>query len=246
MTQPWDVWVIVPARNEAQRVTATLTSIAAAARRARSERARTRVRCVVALDRCDDDTSGVIDAFVRVEPDLAVLTRVVRHGCVGASRAEGTRLALSVTDRRWNAVWLANTDADTVVPERWLVAQLDLADRGVVGVAGTVGLGDDAALSLRRRFSETYRIGFESDTRTGAHRHVHGANLAFRADAYSAAGGWAPMTTGEDHHLWRRVRAIGPCVSTTALAVTTSARTIARTPAGFASDVCALIDGIVA
>ena len=60
-------------------------------------------------------------------------------------------------------------------------------------------------------------------------------------DVYVAAGGFRPVTTGEEHELWTRLRARGDAtVSSTAAPVLTSGRRIGRAPAGFAGYLNAL------
>jgi hypothetical protein len=133
-------------------------------------------------------------------------------------------------------IWLANTDADTVVPADWLNVQLDLADHGADAVAGIVELDVDADDRLRQAFGASYRLG-----RDGTHRHVHGANLGVRADVYRAVGGWRHLRTGEDHDLWKRLLAAGTCVSATASVVRTSGRLAGRAPHGFAADLATIV-----
>ena len=135
---------------------------------------------------------------------------------------------------RPSEVWLANTDADSVVPAFWLFAQLDLAARCVTAVAGTVDLDADEA--LRERFATHYDVSPD-----GTHRHVHGANMGVRGDVYLRAGGWRPMHSGEDHDLWARLGPVATRVSSTTITVRTSARLIGRAPGGFARDIARLV-----
>ena len=75
---------------------------------------------------------------------------------------------------------MANTDADCVVPEGWLLDQLALTKAGIEAVTGIIDVdhfGDHDA-GVERRFRDTYIIHDD-----GTHTHVHGANLGVRADA---------------------------------------------------------------
>ena len=70
--------------------------------------------------------------------------------CVAVVRDHGVRAALSLlggTVAGGDRVWLANTDADTVVPLHWLRGHLDHAAAGADVVAGFTRLDDNAALS---------------------------------------------------------------------------------------------------
>lgn len=227
------VTVVIPARDEAITLPRTLHSIDDAL----SELPRgVTGECIVVLDSCRDDSARVTaEALARsrwasrvVETDVA---------CAGAARALGTRAVFDRLVHEPRHVWLANTDADTVVPADWLRVQLDLANQGADAVAGIVELDIDADERLRRAFGAAYTLG-----RDGTHRHVHGANLGVRANVYGAAGGWHHLHSGEDHDLWKRVQVAGTCVSTTASVVRTSGRLAGRAPCGFADDLTALVE----
>ena len=75
------------------------------------------------------------------------------------------------------AVWLATTDADTVVPASWLSQHVRYADSGWDAVVGTVTVTDWAQHppEVPPLFRKHYGDG------QGTHRHVHGANLGFHA-----------------------------------------------------------------
>jgi LmbE family N-acetylglucosaminyl deacetylase len=76
------------------------------------------------------------------------------------------------------------------------------------------------------------------------HRHVYGANLGVRADAYLAVGGFPADGAGEDHGLWERLRAAGyPLVSPASPRVTTSARLHGRAEGGLADLLLSLQTG---
>jgi glycosyltransferase involved in cell wall biosynthesis len=226
------VAVVVPARDEADTIEATIDSIDRARRRLPGGVSST---CVVVVDASSDATGAIIERRTRArDSDQSTSAIVVKtaHGCVGAARSVGCRVALAGSLHRPRHVWLAHTDADTLVPWHWLAAQLELADRRVGAVAGTVELGTDADDTLRARFEAAYETSPD-----GTHRHVHGANMGTRGDAYLRAGGWRRLHTGEDHDLWSRLGEVTTCVSSTAITVRTSARLSGRAPAGFARDI---------
>ena len=241
MTTIRHVAVVVPARDEAGTIEAAIDAV---------DHARSRLpagvssSCVVVVDSSVDDTRTVIERRPprrehTLRPLSAPLIVHTAHGCAGAARSIGCRLALAGSLHRASRVWLANTDADSIVPGHWLAAQLELAERGVGAIAGTVDLGTDADDVLRSRFADSYELSPD-----GTHRHVHGANLGVRGDAYLAAGGWRRLHTGEDHDLWGRLGRMTTCVSSTAITVRTSARTSGRASEGFARDMARLVDAI--
>ena len=228
------VAVVVPARDEAERIARTIASV----QRARASLpSRVRSSLVVVVDASSDATADIANEVAGPCDDVVVLVDPPAIGCVGSARAHGARIAIDGHDDELSQLWIASTDADTVVPTDWLVQHLQHADRGHVGVAGVVDLLDDAGdgVGFRRRFASVY-----DRTVGGSHPHVHGANLGFRADTYVAVGGWSALATGEDHDLWRRLRHHGPVLSTAASVVRTSSRRVGRAPDGFAADLVAL------
>lgn len=230
------VAVVIPARDEAIILPRTLHSIDAALSELPSG---VTGECIVVLDSCRDGSARVAaEALARSRwPSLVVEADVA---CAGAARELGARAVFERLVDAPRHVWLANTDADTVVPAEWLRVQLDLANQGADAVAGIVELDVDADERLRRSFGASYPVG-----RDGTHRHVHGANLGVRASVYGAVGGWQHLRTGEDHELWKRLQTAGSCVSTTASVVRTSGRLVGRAPCGFADDLTALVaDGL--
>jgi hypothetical protein len=141
-----------------------------------------------------------------------------------------------------DGVWLAVTDADSVVPIDWLSAQLGWADRGLDGVAGLVVIDacQGASSLAAARFAD-----WTSARGNGiGHRQVYAANLGMRASYWKAVGGFAPLGLGEDEDLWDRLRAAGAALlGVNAPVVATSGRTIGRTPGGFAGLMTELTQG---
>lgn len=220
--------VVVPVHDEEEHLEGSLRSVLAACRASGLAPGCTRV--VAVLDRCTDGSA-------------AIAARVLSHGrgevavvsvrSAGAARAAGVRAVLRHFAGAAPAeVWLATTDADTVVPARWLSAQRRLADGGADGVAGTVEVVDwqEHPPEVPARFSAHY----DGTPGVDDHDHVHGANLGVRASAYLAVGGFPPLSLAEDHALWSALVADGrPVVRTRRLAVVTSARLDPRARGGF-------------
>ena len=157
----------------------------------------------------------------------------IRARRVGAARAAGmTELLRLTSGSDPSAVWLATTDADTVVPPGWLRRQLDYAGAGWDVILGTVTVTDwdGHPPHVPIAFAERYASGARS------HPHVHGANLGIRASAYLAAGGFRPLRTAEDHALLAAATRAGcPVVQASDIAVQTSGRRLARAPHGFST-----------
>ena len=153
-------------------------------------------------------------------------------GRAGAARAVAVQYGLDVVPADHRKVWIANTDADCLVPPLWLRVQLEFAlDTDVV--AGIVDLDPlSTEPALMTAFIETYILDGEH------HGHVHAANIGMCGGAYRAVGGWCLQTVvGEDHVIWGAFRDDGRRMrQTTRLRVITSARTRSRVLGGFATD----------
>ncbi|MEU2952390.1 glycosyltransferase [Streptomyces xanthochromogenes] len=223
--RPTSVAVIIPAHNEERLLPACLAAIRAAAEHPGV--AGTRVVVVVAADSCGDATSDVARR-------AGALTVGLDARNAGAARAAAARRALDVLGD--DDVWIASTDADSVVPEHWLDFQLSRAAQGWEAVVGTVAL-DHLALESRRLavlHQHLYEASRPPGGLTWHHPHVHGANLGLTAGSYTAAGGFPPVRVGEDHALVRSLQRAGRRILRTPdCAVTTSGRLRPRARDGF-------------
>ena len=214
------VGVVVPAHDEEELLPACLAALQRAARRIGP----VPVHLLVVADACGDTTAGLARAA-----GADVIEIQARR--VGAARAAGFAAVLRRTsDTDPAAVWLATTDADTVVPPSWLAQQMTYADQGWDAVVGMVTVTDWSGhpAHVAEMFAARYDRG------EGSHPHVHGANLGISAAAYLAAGGFKGLRTAEDHALVHALGAAGrKILRTTELTVVTSARRHARAPRGF-------------
>jgi cellulose synthase/poly-beta-1,6-N-acetylglucosamine synthase-like glycosyltransferase len=228
------VIVVVPAHDEADTIAACLHSVHEACRRLPHG---VTTAIVMVADACADRSAAIARSLARSSDDVVI---EASHRCAGSARRVGVSAALIRASVAPVDVWIASTDADTVVPVGWLTTQLSLADAGIVGVAGTVRIDTArAGDELSARFARSYPIAVD-----GTHQHVHGANLGFRGDVYLASGGWSALTTAEDHDLWDRVRRRGRTVTTSSTCVTTSHRTVGRAPLGFAGNMGRLMESV--
>jgi cellulose synthase/poly-beta-1,6-N-acetylglucosamine synthase-like glycosyltransferase len=229
----WAVGVVVPACDEETSIERCIESVLIAMGHCEARNQ----WLVVVADRCRDRTVAL------ARRRLKGLGEVIEcdAGEVGTARHIGTcRVLETFAGVPTSQLWLANTDADTHVPPDWLSRHLRLAATGITAVAGVVSVDDFNGHGPRGAavFSANYPL-----ERDGSHRHIHGANLGFRADSYLDCGGWQSQLVGEDHCLWARIKARGwPTLATVSSQVTTSGRLSSRVHGGFADTLRANLD----
>lgn len=204
--------VVVPAADEQDLLGAAIEGVWEAAAHVDGA-----VELVVVANGCRDRTAEIAadhGAHVIIESDPNV----------GAARAIGAAWALrSGAD----GLWLACTDADSLVPHDWLACQARYANLGFDLFLGTVRLPREDQ-DRHRRWVDRYLAG-----RT----HVHGANMGVRAAMYHDVGGFRPLVAHEDADLVDRLRLAGALTAWVAdVPVTTSARTDHRAPEGVGAD----------
>lgn len=208
--------VLIPARDEEDRIERCLESVVAAKRAAPVP-----VSITVVADSCLDSTAARARRF----PGVDVVE--IDSANVGIARQVAAEWALASLPQPPEAVWLANTDADSMVPANWLTVQAELAAAGYDLVIGTVR-PDPAEYPLERQ-QEWER----THIRGRPNGHVHGANLGVRAAAFVEVGGFRPIPEHEDVDLVDRF-AGHPRVASDDAEVITSARLTGRTPGGYA------------
>ena len=215
--------VVVPARNEEKLLPRCLDSIEAAGSRLQAQHPEITISVCVVLDGCTDRSERL------VRRRSAVRGLSIDSCSAGAARRHGLDDVARRTPRSSrHTTWVANTDADTLVPPHWLSRQVALATTGLQLVVGTVA--PDAAdldASLHAEWWARHDLG-------EAHPYVHGANLGFTLGAYLSVGGYRALPEHEDVLLVRALRDAGvPWCATDTTRVQTSGRQIGRTPGGF-------------
>lgn len=214
------VAVVVPVRNEERLLARTLTALTAAVDVAEAARLRCEVRIV--LDACTDASGEIAARFAFPLVECSAVR-------VGAARRRGVAAALDALDDVDDArIWIANTDADSRVPSRWLTRQRAVAEVADV-YTGTVRPDFDELPALQQR----HWLSTHAPGRKNA--NVHGANLGLRAQTYLDAGGFAELGEHEDVDLVARCRARGAVIlGDDSAEVITSGRYVGRTPGGYA------------
>jgi glycosyltransferase involved in cell wall biosynthesis len=219
------IGVVLPARNEQAHLGECLCALDSAVGDVDVP-----VSVVVVLDCCTDKSAEVVeDVGRRLWMKIGVLTS--HAGAVGAARAQGASYLLAHLGTP--GTWLATTDADSVVPRNWLSALVKKAQDGAQIIAGTVAVDDwsERSPSVRLRYEAAYGEPLAPD----GHGHIHGANLALKAELYNALGGFGSLASDEDVALIGTARQRGVAITWAGdIAVRTSARMLGRAPDGFA------------
>lgn len=219
------VGIVVPAHNEQDWLGRCLAALGRAAAAVPLP-----VDVVVVADACTDATTTVARAA-----GVDVLDIDARN--VGVARRVGwDRLRGDASP----SLWLATTDADSLVPPDWLTRMVGYADEGWDAVAGTIVVRDWAAAGRPDAVRAAWQVNY------GRSRgHVHGANLGVRASRYASAGGVPTRALAEDAGLVAALTADGARVLTaTDVPVLTSARFSVRAQGGFASYLDDLDEGL--
>jgi glycosyltransferase involved in cell wall biosynthesis len=221
---------VVPAHDEEQLIGACLDALLVARAAVLRLRPELQAGIVVVLDDCRDDTARIVrERLAGFDPEEAV-TVVIDERSVGAARRAGVAAAVGSGTADVSARWIANTDADSRVPEDWFSVHAGAFDDGVDVLLGTVRPDfTDFSEEDVERWSLTHPPGHLPG-------NVHGANLGVRADRLDELGGFRELAEHEDVDLVERARAAGlRVVPTLDAPVETSGRRRGRTPGGYAA-----------
>ncbi len=242
------VAVVVPARDEEATVARTLRGVCASLDEAQRRGLLDAAVVEVVAHRCVDATEARARAALCGRPQARVVrddtsTTVGQVRDAATRRALAARAPLTPTDLR--ETWLLSTDADTDVGRAW-VSEI-LAEARQSRAAAVVGLAplDDwqGGETGRTAYDLVLAAKMRSEDRRSLHQHdhVYGANLAVRADAYLAVGGFSHVRHGEDQALVDALTASGfPVLRTRSISVTTSGRMRGRAAGGLADHLARL------
>jgi glycosyltransferase involved in cell wall biosynthesis len=216
--------VLIPARNEQALIGRCLKSVIASARHPELDE---EVIIVVATDHCADDTARIAERFgvqvVEVQPP----------GGVGQARAQAATHAIAQ-----GATWLAMTDADSLVPNDWLIQQRRSQSDAFCGLVEVEDWED---------YSDAVQLAFiASQQAFDGHDRVHGANMGVSAEFYARCGGFEHVACSEDVALVAALVRVEAKVARLAQPIVrTSARGQARIRGGFSDFLKALADASI-
>jgi glucosyl-3-phosphoglycerate synthase len=231
--------VVVPARDEEQRVGACLDALAA-----QVEVEPASYEVIVVLDDCSDGTEGAVDKARLRWPELSLSTMIGPGHGAGPARATGMDVACARLESVGKTDGLlATTDADSVVSPDWIARQLEAIEAGAEAIGGEVILDAGEASRLprevvRRRDAELVeRTRIARRRGPAEHAHFSGASLGLTPRAYRRAGGMGWLAALEDQELEDRLTESGVAIHRLRpVQVITSARTDGRAERGLAQD----------
>ncbi len=251
-----DAIIIVPARNEAAGIVATLAALAGQRVADGTPLDPRRFEIILLANNCTDATAAVACVWAAAHPALTL--HVVERTFPADEANVGTarRLLMDEAYRRLTLLdrprgIIVSTDADTCPEPTWLAATLDEIAAGADAVGGRISTDplERALLTEGARYSHLRDVGYRTlMTELEAlidpvshdpwpHHYQHfGASLALTAEAYRAVGGLPRLPALEDVALSvALVLADARFRHSPAVRVVTSARTVARNVRGFSS-----------
>jgi glycosyltransferase involved in cell wall biosynthesis len=231
--------VVVPARDEEQRIDACLEALAA-----QVEIEPGAYEVIVVLDACHDGTEAAVEDVRRRWPGLALATVPGPGRGAGPARAIGMDIGCTRLESVGAASGLlATTDADSVVAPDWIARQLEAIAAGAEAIGGEILLDPDDAARLpigvvrQREASLAERTQLAQSRGPAEHAHFSGASLGLTPRAYRQAGGMGWLAALEDRDLEDRLAESGVAIHRLCpVRVVTSARIDGRAEHGLAQD----------
>ncbi|MDO7877062.1 glycosyltransferase [Hymenobacter sp. ASUV-10] len=217
--------VIIPAKDEAAGLPATLAALAAQLDRHGQPWPVNSFEIIVLANNCHDATAEVVRAQARRYPQLSLHVAELCLPPAQAHVGRARRLLMDEAGARLELVGqpaglILSTDADTQVAPNWLAANLAAVAAGAEAVGGRIlTLADelnvcptvrrtqlrDAAYHLLRAQLESRLDPDPADPWPRHHQHF-GASLALTARAYRRVGGLPDVRYLEDEALWQALR----------------------------------------
>ncbi|WP_334999881.1 glycosyltransferase family A protein [Nostoc sp.] len=258
-----EVCVIVPVRNEAQTLAATLTALIHQVDLEGQLLDPRRYEIILLANNCSDDSADIARTFAQQHPDIVL--HVVEKTLPPAEAYIG-RVRQILMDEAYRRLCslgrtrgvIASTDGDSQVSPTWIAANLyeincgadAVGGRILVERAGRADLDPYARACYLREVGYRYLITeletyLDPDPYDSFPRHYqhYGASLAVTAEMYALAGGLPAVRTPEDVAFYRAlVRVNARFRHSSLVRVVTSARQIGRTNVGLANQLSKWIE----
>jgi hypothetical protein len=251
-----EVSVIVPAKDEARTIVATLTALANQTDLHGQPLNPLKYEIIVLANNCSDESATIARQFAQQHPDLVLhvteVTLPPDRAYIGYVRKMLTDEAyLRLMSLGRNRGIIASTDGDTIVSATWIAAILHEIGHGIDAVGGRILTDRHSRQALHPQAKSHFlqEVGYRSlvaqvefhldpDPYDPLPRHYqhYGASLAVTAEMYAKAGGLPPVRTPEDEAFYQALLRVDARFRHSPLVqVTTSARVSGRSPVGLAA-----------
>lgn len=247
--------VVIPVRDEAATLRATLGALSRQVDSRGLPLSRSWYEVIVLANNCRDGTADLARRFGAAEPSLSLHVVEIEIPAKSAHVGTARRLSMDEACRRLLATGrdrgvIASTDGDTRVAPDWVASILEEVAAGADAVGGDVRIKRAGRATLGRPARDAYLIDLayrrlvdELEARLDRdpadswprHHHHTGASLAVTAGAYRRVGGLPPLPSSEDLALVSALRRFDLKLRhSPKVRVVTSARRSGRAPGGMA------------
>jgi Glycosyl transferase family 2 len=251
-----EVIVIIPVKDEAQMIVATLTALANQTCLNGQPLNPLTYEIIILANNCIDESATIARQFAKQHPDLVLhvveVTLQPHLAYIGHVRKmlmDEAYLRLMSLGRSRGVI--ASTDGDTKVSATWIAAILHEMGSGADAVGGRILTDRHSRQALHPQAKSHFlqEVGYRSlvaqveyhldpDPYDPLPRHYqhYGASLAVTAEMYAKAGGIPPVRTPEDEAFYQALLKVDARFRHSPLVqVTTSARVSGRSPVGLAA-----------
>ena len=196
--------VIIPARNEAANIKACVDSILA------QDYPKEAFEIIVIDDFSEDDTAFIVEALHQQYPQVRLLKLAdhCKEGETLAYKKKAIEIAVSVA----KGDWIVTTDADCIVPTRWLsLYNAYIQQEQPSFVAAPVMFIKTAGILNQFQLLDFLALQGITAAAVGAGKHSmsNGANLGFEKAAFIAVGGYQGVdhiASGDDMFLMHKMK----------------------------------------
>lgn len=196
--------VIIPARNEASNIKACVESILG------QDYPKDAFEIIVIDDFSEDDTAFIVEALHAQYPQVRLL-KLADHLKEGETLAYKKR-AIEIAVSEAKGDWIVTTDADCIVPTRWLfLYNAYIQQNQPVFVAAPVMFIKTAGILNQFQLLDFLALQGITAAAVGAGKHSmsNGANLGFEKAAFIAVGGYQGVdhiASGDDMFLMHKMK----------------------------------------
>jgi cellulose synthase/poly-beta-1,6-N-acetylglucosamine synthase-like glycosyltransferase len=196
--------VIIPARNEAANIKACVDSIL------NQDYPAAAFEIIVIDDFSEDDTAFIVRALSQQHPQVRLLKLAdhCKEGETLAYKKKAIEIAVSVA----KGDWILTTDADCIVPPRWLLLyNAYIQQHQPSFVAAPVMFIKTAGILNQFQLLDFLALQGITAAAVGAGKHSmsNGANLGFEKTAFIAVGGYQGVdhiASGDDMFLMHKMK----------------------------------------